>query len=90
MFNKNEGINLEDYNNNENFRTSDKHKYTEFYGQKQENNNIISEIKRNQIQYEINFTLEDNKNNHYICRECNSFPLIKIIKDEPTIKLLLV
>ena len=92
MNNNNERMNYEDYNNNENLseKASEEHKYTEFYGHKSETNTIFKAIKKNQTQYEIKFTLEDNKNNHYICRECNSFPLIKIIKDEPTIKLLLI
>ena len=83
MINKNEGINLEYLNNNENLseKTSDKHKYTEIFGQKSENDNIISEIERKQTQYKIDINLKVFKNNHYICRECKSFPLIKIIKD---------
>ena len=95
MFN-NEGGNLSqevnNYNNIEKLseKTSE-HKYTYFYGQQSEVNNDINlnTIPKNQSQPEIVFTLEDNKNNHYICKECNSFPLIKIIKDEPTIILLL-
>ena len=64
--------------------------YQKVYSHKLDINNIISSIPKNSSSFETNTNKEKYKNKHYLCQDCSTFPLIKLlINEDKKIKLLL-